>query len=209
MPRVSLFAVVVISACTAAFTAIGQEKKAPPAGNKDQHPEHSNHPDHAKPASAAAAQFESLKKLAGTWTGKANHGEAEMPDVTVIYKVTAADSAVMETLFPGTAHEMITMYTIDGDNLVLTHYCSMGNQPHMKLVSGAGPGAGPGAGAGKELNVLHFVCTGGGNMKESDAHMHDAKLTIVDADHIKSAWIMSVDGKPGEIASFDMTRSKT
>ena len=52
----------------------------------------------------------------------------------VVFHVTAANSVVIETMFPGSDHEMVNTYHIDGDNLVMTHYCAMGNQPHLKLV---------------------------------------------------------------------------
>ena len=55
------------------------------------------------------------------------------PKTTVEYRVTAGGSVVMETMFAGEPHEMITMYTVDGDSLVATHYCSGGNQPVLKL----------------------------------------------------------------------------
>ena len=48
-------------------------------------------------------------------------------------KVTAAGSAVHETIFPGTGHEMVSMYHADGKDLIMTHYCALGNQPRMKL----------------------------------------------------------------------------
>ena len=47
----------------------------------------------------------------------------------MVYGVTAAGTAVMEALFPETDHEMLTVYHLEGNDLVLTHYCAMGNQP--------------------------------------------------------------------------------
>lgn len=154
----------------------------------------------APAAGSAQARLEMLKKLAGEWRGKAAHGQNHVDEMTVTYKVTSAGSTVMETLFAGADHEMITMYTLDGDDLVLTHYCSMGNQPRMKAAP-ANP---------NHPDVISFACTGhGGNMKsENDPHMHAAELTFVDADHIKAVWTMSVDGKPGDHASFELERKK-
>ena len=49
------------------------------------------------------------------------------------YRVASGGSVVQETLFPGSPHEMISMYHLAGGQLVMTHYCAMGNQPRMKL----------------------------------------------------------------------------
>ena len=46
---------------------------------------------------------------------------------------------LVETIFPGSEHEMITVIHPDGDDLALTHYCMLGNQPQMKA---AGKGEG-------------------------------------------------------------------
>src|SRR5207249_3172213 len=79
--------------------------------------------------SPAKAAFEKMKGLAGTWVASGN--DAEMKDAQVVYRVTAGGSAVMETIMPGTDHEMVSLCTLDGDKIVLTHYCVLGNQPHM------------------------------------------------------------------------------
>jgi hypothetical protein len=143
--------------------------------------------------------FERLKTLEGTWTGSAAHdggGQASGGDVTVVYKVTAAGSAVQETLFPGTPHEMVTMYHLDGARLVLTHYCAAGNQPRMELEASADP------------NVLSFTFVGGTNMSETDMHMHSARITFVDADHVRSVWGSMKDRKPAGTATFELGRKK-
>src|SRR5262245_39718357 len=83
---------------------------------------------------APAAQhpsLERLKKLAGTWVAADKDGKPTDQVVSVV-RVTAAGSAVHETLFPGQPHEMISVYHLDGKDLLMTHYCSLGNQPRMK-----------------------------------------------------------------------------
>ena len=47
------------------------------------------------------------------------------------YRVTASGTAVVETLFPGSDHEMVSVYTKDkkSGDLLMTHYCGLGNQP--------------------------------------------------------------------------------
>ncbi|HEY3242943.1 MAG TPA: hypothetical protein VGM03_06275 [Phycisphaerae bacterium] len=151
----------------------------------------------AKKESAAAAQLERLKKLAGKWQGTGD--QAEHKEVTVSYKVTAGGSAVMETLFADTPNEMVTVYTLDGDDLVLTHYCMMGNQPHMKAEKGT------------DAKTIKFICTGhGGNMKsENDPHMHAVTHTFVDDNHLVSEWVMQDKGQTTHTAHFELQRVKS
>jgi hypothetical protein len=146
---------------------------------------------------SAKAYFESLKKLAGDWEGKGTHGGTDQIDVKVEYKVTAAGSSVMERLFCDSPHEMITMYHLDGDNLLLTHYCAAGNQPRMK------------AEPGKEANKIAFKFLDGTNLKaDKGMHMHDLTIELAGDDHIKTEWVSYMDGKPGPTAKFDLKRKK-
>src|SRR6266852_3683982 len=141
-----------------------------------------------------SSQLDQIKKLAGEGAGKGKHGDHEM-DATVSYKVTSGGTAVMETLGAGSEHEMVTLYTQDGDDLVLTHYCMLGNQPRMRAER---DGA---------ADKLAFKFTGAGNLKsDMDPHMHDLTLEILGDDHIKATWTMYKDGKPAETATFDMKR---
>src|SRR5258708_3038180 len=77
------------------------------------------------------AGLEKMKTLVGTWVMADKDGKPTDEVVSVI-KVTAGGSAIHETLFPGQPHEMVSIYTADGSDLVMTHYCMLGNQPRMK-----------------------------------------------------------------------------
>lgn len=79
-----------------------------------------------------------IKSLAGNWV--AAEPEEGMTGVVANYRVTSNGSTVVETLFPGTEHEMVTMYHLDNDSILCTHYCAMNNQPRMACKH---PGAGP------------------------------------------------------------------
>jgi hypothetical protein len=149
--------------------------------------------DAPKPVDGKAA-FEKMKSLAGEWVGAV---EGKGPPATASYKVTAGGSTVMETLFGGTPHEMITMYTLDHGNLVMTHYCAAGNQPHMKLA------------AASTAEKFQFEFDGGPGIDPSkDMHMHQAVLTFVDADHLDAAWTAFQNGKAGDTHAFHLARKK-
>jgi hypothetical protein len=79
-------------------------------------------------ASAAQKSFEELKSLDGSWEGKASNGEP----VQVSYKVTSSGSALMSEIKG--KEDMISMFNLDGERLLMTHYCSTGNQPPWRPV---------------------------------------------------------------------------
>jgi len=131
--------------------------------------------EHQAPTKKAVKNvgFEKMKFLVGTWVAADSEGKPTEQVVSVI-KLTAGGSAVHETHFPGQDMEMVSVYTPDGDGVLMTHYCMLGNQPRMKATPKAGD---------KQLN-WEFV--GGGNLDvKKDKHMHSGVLTIVDADHLE------------------------
>ncbi|HEY6929259.1 MAG TPA: hypothetical protein VJA66_06250 [Thermoanaerobaculia bacterium] len=142
--------------------------------------------------STASPQLEKMKSLAGDWEGKADNGKAMKAN----YKVVSGGSAVAETLSPSGEPEMLTVYHLDGGRLVMTHYCSMGNQPRMQADASAG-----------NAQSLSFHFVSGTNMASKDApHMHDMKITFNDADHITEEW--SMKGGPMEKVAFQLQRIK-
>jgi hypothetical protein len=146
-----------------------------------------------KTTSAANARFETLKRLAGDWVEVGKDGKPTDKLVSSI-RTTAAGSVVQETLFPDTDHEMVTMYHLDGGNVVLTHFCILGNQPRMR----AEPG---------ESKKLVFRFIGGTNLKSEDEHhMNQATLTILGDDHFQAEWVSCKDGKACHTAQFDLVR---
>lgn len=126
-----------------------------------------------EPAATSNKEFDKLKGLVGTWVEADNDGNPTDNVVSVI-KLTAGRSAIHETIFPGQPHEMVSVYTIDGSDLVMTHYCVLGNQPRLK------------ADPKSPANEIRFEFAGGSNLDpKKDKHMHSSTLTIHDADHIE------------------------
>lgn len=149
-----------------------------------------------KLASPAARRFDELKKLAGNWYEAGKDGQPTDKLVSSI-RVTSAGSAIEETLFPGGDHEMVTMYNLDGDDLILTHYCALGNQPRMKAEAGA------------DLKKIVFKCVGGTNLKsEDEQHMHQATLTFADDNHFQAEWVSNKEGKQCHLVVLNLVRKK-
>lgn len=137
--------------------------------------------------------FERLKKLVGSWQAETK----EMGKVNVTYRLTSGGSTVMETIMPGEDHEMVSMYHLDHDELVMTHYCAIGNQPRMKAQKDSKEG------------TIDFRCVGGSNLKcPTDAHMHSAFFTFKDADNFTAEWSMMKGGKSDHSMKFEYARKK-
>lgn len=89
----------------------------------------------AAPPSAQAV-FDRLKTLAGEWrsTDAANA-------TRVTYRVIANGSALVESWRMSPTRESMTVYTMDGERLLATHYCPQGNAPRMQLIGTDDTGA--------------------------------------------------------------------
>lgn len=142
----------------------------------------------------SAAMFDRLKALEGEW-------ESDSPGlgkVRAIYKVVGGGSAVEEHFsgekIPG--GEMITLYHLDGDRLVLTHYCAAANQPRM-VAKRINPAKGE----------VDFVFLDATNLASPNAgHMRNARIQLVDANHFNSQWEFFQDGKLKNTESGKYTR---
>jgi hypothetical protein len=151
----------------------------------------------AKDTAAARAAFERLKKLVGDWQMVDSKEKSEAKTVALTYRLTAGGSALVETVFPGGEHEMVTVYHRDGDGLFLTHYCHLGNQPRMRATIGS------------DKNELAFEFAGGTNIDPAkDTHMHRATIRLVDDDHFTSEWELFKDGKAAGNHGFSVVRVK-
>jgi hypothetical protein len=131
----------------------------------------------------AAAGFEKLKALAGQWQGTVNEGGKEVP-VTTSFRVVSAGSALMNDLMRGTPEEMITMFHMDGSELMATHYCAAHNQPRFLMVPSA------------NAKVVDFEFKDATNLASPTApHMVRVKFTFVDANHHVEDWTFLANGQ--------------
>jgi hypothetical protein len=133
--------------------------------------------------------FEKIKSLAGKWEGKGHDNQM----TSVSYEIISGGNAVMESLNEGEDDNMITIYHLDGDKLIMTHYCSSGNQPRMKAEM-------------MDDNSINFTFAEATNLaKTSDGHMHKLSFNFVDNNNFTQTWTWSEDGKEMP-ATFNWTR---
>ena len=123
------------------------------------------------PPQAHSKEFEKLKSLEGKWEGTTiENGKEE--NVSVTYHLTSGGSAIIETLFPGTDHEMVSVYHDEGGKLEMTHYCMIGNHPNLALTKSS-----------PTEMTLDFAKNNTINPKKED-HMHSLRLVFIDNDTI-------------------------
>ena len=127
--------------------------------------------------------FDRLATLKGEWSG-----EQEGVKVSLIYTLTANGSALMEEFRPEKGAVMITMFTVDGDHLIATHYCSAKNQPQM-ITSAV-------TDVQKSLAFSLARVTG---LKSPD-DWHNTGLIVIqeDNDHLTQEWTYESKGKSGK-----------
>ena len=145
-------------------------------------------------APSAPTPLDRFKGLAGDWVAAEDGEMFHKGDLVARYAVTAAGSAVVETVFPGSPHEMVTVYHADGPDLVLTHYCMEGNAPRMRARNPSG-------------SRYEFAFDGGiGINPRKDRHMNSASLEFVGPDELRSVWTEIEAGKPVFVAKSHLVR---
>jgi hypothetical protein len=150
--------------------------------------------------SDAQKAFEHLKTLGGSWEGRLTT-VPETPEVQgklaqVELRVTSMGNALLHELkMEGRPDDPITMFYLDGQDLLLTHYCDAGNRPRM---------AGQASPDGKTLE-FDFLDVAGSTQY---GHMRRAVFTIIGVDHHVEEWTwMGADAKTVQ-ARFDLRRTK-
>ena len=142
----------------------------------------------------SSPDFDRIKALVGTWQGTAEHSGETHP-LHVAYQLTAGGSAVKETLFQDTPEEMLTVYHMDGDRLIMTHYCMLGNQPRMVSVEDDLP------------NVIQFSFLDGRNLDpKKDPHMGRVVMKFENDDRLIADWTLIKDGQPAGVTHLVLER---
>ena len=148
-------------------------------------------PKASGPQSDAQKAFEKLKTLAGTWEGTYMGMSG---NVTI--RVTSTGNAILhEMTASGRPDDPITMIYVDGDRLLLTHFCDSGNRPRMQgKLSPDG-----------NTVTFDFLDVSGNAEKFL---MHDVMFTMIDANkHVVEFTFIMPNGKPVELhGEFQRTK---
>jgi hypothetical protein len=154
----------------------------------------------AAPKTETQLSFEKLKALEGTWEGKMNVIPA-MPSVDgmptkVQFRVFSRGHTLMHDLKPsGLPDEPVTMFVVDNDRLLLTHFCDGDNRPRM---------VGKTSADGKTIEFDFLDITG----KLNVGHMHHAVFTFIDENHHTEEWTYMMPGDKPARMRVDFQRTK-
>lgn len=159
----------------AAVTASGGPKNAGDKNNVD-----------------AGGAFSRLKELVGDWDVESAQGKAHSR-----FELIAGGSVLLEHFAEPGGQEMLTAFHLDGNRLVLTHYCVAGNQPQMvaeKFDNASGE--------------LDFAFAGGTNIAPGAGHMHEAAYHIASSNSFDAKWDFVEGGKVKFSEDMHYTRAK-
>jgi hypothetical protein len=142
--------------------------------------------------SSPQLSFAVLKSLQGNWQGKDSLGHP----VNATFRLTGKGSALMsEYAEPDQNEDMISMFHVDGDRLLMTHYCSAGNQRGMKAT------------ASPDGKTITFDLVDATNLASSEAgHMRRLVIKILSPKQHTEEWTYE-NGKD-DVVVADMRRAK-
>jgi len=136
-----------------------------------------------KGAVTHSKEFERMKELAGDWEGTTDMGKG-LVTIKATYELTSGGSAILERLFVGSPEEMVTVYYDFNGTLTMTHYCMLGNQPHMKLKN-----------AGERYVEFILSENNHGLASLNESYMHGLKISFDGKDSITHTWVLYEEGK--------------
>lgn len=153
------------------------------------------HPDKAAGVDPTPARlaFERFRKLDGSWKGRSTKGWEE----EISYQTIAQGTVVVGTSFDAHPNEtMMTMIHLDGERLMLTHYCVAKNQPRLVATSYADDG-----------KTVTFTFLDGTNIPSRDrGHMDKVVFRFIDDNHVAARWTWYQDGKESWMEEITLER---
>ena len=136
---------------------------------------------HGADQTRARAAFTQLQTLVGEWEGKTEAGRV----LKVSYRLTANGTVLVETWTLGPQRESLTLYHMDNESLIATHYCLIGNQPRLRLKDGGKP------------SLLTFEFVSATNLPKPEvAHQHRFEMEFLQANSFARSETYLENGTP-------------
>lgn len=137
--------------------------------------------------------FERVKQLVGKWQGEIDMGKGPQK-VMASYKLTAAGSALVETVFEGAPHEMVSVYHDNAKGaLTMVHYCAEHNQPKLALKS-------------MDANQVTMELAPDSDIDVAKKHIHIATIRFDGKEKMTQIWTAYENGKKGHVVEISYAR---
>jgi hypothetical protein len=131
----------------------------------------------------APTAFDRLRGLEGSWVGETEEGSMAHKD----YRLVANGTALVEEydVEGRDDRHMLTVYHLDGDRLLLTHYCVAGNQPRMAADL-----------SGSATDRLAFELVDATGLEHpGEGHMHSARFRFLPDGTMEQEWVFVEEGR--------------
>ena len=126
--------------------------------------------------------FTKLQTLVGEWEGKTETGRV----LKVSYRLTANNTVLVETWTLGPQRESLTLYHMDNESLIATHYCPLGNQPRLRFKEGG------------SASLFTFEFVSATNLpKPEAAHQHQFEMELLQPNSFARSETYLENGTPG------------
>ncbi len=107
--------------------------------------------------STSSMQFEAIAALTGEWQ------VAEHASLRIVFEPTAGGSVIIERWMRGERMHSLTIYHLDGERLIATHYCPQGNQPRLAATDSDNDG-------------IRFTFMDATGLDPNESYQHDLSL---------------------------------
>ena len=135
-----------------------------------------------------------MKQLAGNWEGEGDFGKG-IEKVKANYRLTSANSTIIETFHMGMPHEMVSVYHDDKNKkLTMTHYCALANQPKLVLTELDNNKMSMDLSSDSDIDVAH------------EMHIHSFTFEFEGPDKMTQQWTSYAEGKKAQVVKVAFTR---
>ena len=139
--------------------------------------------------SDAERQFAQIAGWEGRWT------VSEADALEIVFEQTARGTTMIERWETAAGLHSMTVYHLDGDAIVATHYCPQGNQPRLESVSG-------------EDGRIAFSFRDVTGLDEGESHTHSLAFSpLPDGSLQRTEVYRSAEGL-GEPSSYTLSRAE-
>jgi hypothetical protein len=119
-----------------------------------------------------AMSWDKLKGLVGTWRLVDSKTPSDQA-FRITFRLISANTALVESFGDPSKQVTETVYHLDGQRLLATHYCAQGNQPRLQLQPPSSTGS------------LEFQFLDATNLKRiTDSHLIRLRFEFVDSRHL-------------------------